>query len=300
MAHDLSESKHAEHEKHQVEIQLRHAQKLESIGQLAAGIAHEINTPTQFIGDNARFLKDAFDDLSKLLGRFRQLHREAADKGFSNELAGEIARMSSKIDLDYLLEEIPKAVDQTMSGVERVSKIVCAMKEFSHPGTGNMTAIDLNHAIESTATVCRNEWKYVAELLTDFDPNLPPVHCLPGELNQVILNLLVNAAHAIAELKNDGENVKGTINVSTRRTKTGVEIRVRDSGAGIPLDARDRIFEPFFTTKPVGKGTGQGLAIARSVIVDKHGGTIGFETEIGKGTTFVIQLPTTENDGGRR
>jgi signal transduction histidine kinase len=178
-----------------------------------------------------------------------------------------------------------------------VAKIVQAMKDFSHPGTETKVPFDLNRAIESTLTVCRNEWKYVAELETDFDPSLPPVSCLPGEFNQVILNIVVNAAHAIAD-KTEGKS-KGVISISTRSQDDKVEIRIRDSGTGIPEKARGRIFDPFFTTKEVGKGTGQGLAIARSVIVDKHQGEIFFETEVGQGTTFVLRLPLVESKNGQ-
>ena len=168
------------------------------------------------------------------------------------------------------------------------------MKDFSHPGTNEKTSMDLNRSIESTLTVCRNEWKYVADLVTEFDPALPPVNCLPGEFNQVILNLIVNAAHAIADVVGDG-GTKGAITVSTRLDGEWVEIRIRDSGTGIPEHARAKVFDPFFTTKGVGKGTGQGLAIAHNVIVEKHGGTIQFETELGKGTTFIIRLPLAAN-----
>ena len=165
------------------------------------------------------------------------------------------------------------------------------MKEFSHPGTKEKIAVDLAKTIQSTITVASNEWKYVAELVTEFDPALPQVSCLPGEFNQVVLNLIVNAAHAIADVVGEAGNGKGTITVSTRRDGEWAEIRIRDSGTGIPEHARAKIFDPFFTTKGVGKGTGQGLAIAHSVIVEKHGGTIHFETETGKGTTFVIRIP---------
>ena len=165
------------------------------------------------------------------------------------------------------------------------------MKDFSHPGSEDKTPLDLNRAIESTITVARNEWKYIADLETDFDPALPPVPCLPGEFNQAVLNLIVNAAHAIAAKFGDGAGGKGLITVKTRRDGDWADLRICDSGTGIPEAARGRIFEPFFTTKEVGKGTGQGLAIARSVVVDKHGGTIAFETESGKGTTFIVRLP---------
>jgi PAS domain S-box-containing protein len=278
-----------------MESQLAQAQKLESIGQLAAGIAHEINTPTQYVGDNTRFLQDAFQDLSRLLERYAEVPEALKAGASAEELRAMMQAAAEEADLEYLAEEIPKAVQQSLEGVERVSKIVRAMKEFSHPGTEEKTAIDINNAIESTITVARNEWKYVADLVTDLDRNLPLVPCLPGEFNQVILNLIINAAHAIADVVGRDSGERGTITVSTRYLGDATEIRLADSGGGIPEAIRARIFDPFFTTKEVGKGTGQGLAIARSVIVDKHGGTITFETELGKGTTFVIRLPIAGN-----
>ncbi len=274
-----------------LEDQLRQAQKLEAVGQLAAGIAHEINTPTQYIGDNVRFLKDAFADLENLLGRYRRLLAAAKGNGPPGDAMREIVADIERTDDAYLLEEIPKAIDQTIEGVSRVSTLVSAMKEFSHPGTKEKITLDLNHAIESTITVARNEWKYLADLETDFDRALPMVQCQPGEFNQVILNLIVNAAHAIAEVVGKSGTEKGKIRIQTRNYEKYAEIRIEDSGAGIPEKVRSRIFDPFFTTKEIGKGTGQGLAIARSVVVDKHNGTIHFETEVGKGTTFVIRLP---------
>jgi signal transduction histidine kinase len=177
-----------------------------------------------------------------------------------------------------------------------VAKIVQAMKDFSHPGNETKMPIDLNRSIESTLTVCRNEWKYVADLQTDFDPSLPLVSCLPGEFNQAILNIVVNASHAIADKV--GDKGKGIIGVSTRRQGDKVEIRISDTGTGIPNAVRGRIFDPFFTTKEVGKGSGQGLAISRSIVVDKHQGEIFFETETGQGTTFVIRLPQGEKKNG--
>ena len=290
---DVTERKLAEQERQQMEIQLRHAQKLESIGQLAAGIAHEINTPTQYIGDNTRFVQDSFRDLNQLLGVNARLLQAVKQGAVNPELIAEVEAAAKAADVEYLSVEIPKAIEESLQGVNRVSKIVRAMKEFSHPGTGVKTSIDLNHAIESTLTVCASEWKYVAEVVTEFDASLPPVPCLPGEFNQVILNIVVNASHAIADVAPKGG--KGKITLSTRRVDEWAEIRIRDTGGGIPENIRDRIFDPFFTTKPVGKGTGQGLAIARSVIVDKHGGTLAFETEISSGTTFIIRLPLTDH-----
>jgi PAS domain S-box-containing protein len=278
-------------ERRALEGQLRQAQKLESVGQLAAGIAHEINTPTQYIGDNVRFLKDAFEDLRRLLGSYERLLVWAKGHDPSCEAVQEVTATVESADTGYLLEEIPKAIEQMHEGVTRVSKLVSAMKEFSHPGTKEKTPLDLNHAIESTITVARNEWKYVADLETEFDPSLPLISCLPGEFNQVILNLIVNAAHAIADVVAKGGPGKGKIKVQTRNCQESVEIRIQDTGSGIPEKVQARVFDPFFTTKEIGKGTGQGLAIAHSVVVDKHHGRIHFETEEGKGTTFVIRLP---------
>jgi len=270
---------------------LQQSQKLESIGQLAAGIAHEINTPTQYIGDNVRFLKDAFGELSSLLEKYDRLLEAAKGNALFGETVKEISGAAEHTDVDYLLEEIPKSIEQTLEGVARVAKLVGAMKDFSHPGTKDKILLDLNRAIESTITVARNEWKYVADMETDYDSSLPGVLCLPGEFNQVILILIVNAAHAIADVVGDGNSAKGKIKVQTRNCPGWCEIRIQDTGTGIPEKARARIFDPFFTTKEIGKGSGQGLAIARSVVVNKHGGTIHFETEEGKGTTFIVRLP---------
>jgi PAS domain S-box-containing protein len=271
--------------------QLFQAQKLESIGQLAAGIAHEINTPTQYIGDNVRFLKDSFQDVMSLLGSYEKLLVAATANTLTSEIVLEVTAAVERADADYLALEIPKAIDQTLEGITCVSTLVSAMKEFSHPGTKEKTPLDLNRAIESTITVARNEWKYAADLETDLDPLLPMVSCHPGEFNQVILNLIVNAAHAIGDVSANGGPERGTIKVRTRNRPGYVEIRIQDTGGGIPENVQARVFDPFFTTKEIGKGTGQGLAIARSVVVDKHGGSIDFETEAGTGTTFVIRLP---------
>jgi signal transduction histidine kinase len=182
-----------------------------------------------------------------------------------------------------------------------VARIALAIEEFSHPSSNEKMMTDLNKAIENTTTVSGNEWKYVAELETDLDPALPPIMCLPGEMNQVFLNLIVNAAHAIGDKVCDNGD-KGTITVSTRRDGAMAEIRVRDTGTGIPEAAREQVFDPFFTTKEVGRGTGQGLTISYDIITHKHDGRIFFETETGVGTTFVIQLPISspEEAGNQR
>lgn len=278
-------------ERRRLERQLLQAQKMESVGQLAAGIAHEINTPTQFVGDNARFLEDAFQDLRPLLNNCNELCSAKFNEGTSNQALKDLKTMAVSADLDYLLEEIPLAISQSLEGVERVAKIVRSMKDFSHPGNETKQAVDLNRTLESTLTVCRNEWKYVADTVIDFDAELPPVNCLQGECNQVFLNLIMNAAHAIGDTLAATSKQKGTITVATRREEDWAEVRIGDTGTGIPERSRSRVFDPFFTTKEVGRGTGQGLAIAHSVITEKHKGTISFETEIGKGTTFIVRLP---------
>ncbi|MEO5864398.1 MAG: PAS domain S-box protein [Nitrospiraceae bacterium] len=283
MGEDISDRLVLEHE-------LVEAQKLESIGHLAAGIAHEINTPTQFVGDNVRFLSDSFSDIGRLLEQYQRL-LEAAKTGVCPEALIETCEAANRgADLEYLLAEIPKAIEQSMEGIDRVATIVRAMKEFAHPGSKEKAAVNLNKAIESTVTVARNEWKYVADLHTNLDPSLPSVPCLVGEFNQVVLNMIINASHAIADAVK-GTGGKGTITICTSRVGDFVEVRIADTGMGIPESIRHKIFDPFFTTKEVGQGTGQGLAIARSVIVSKHGGTIAVDSEVGKGTTFLIRLP---------
>ena len=258
-----------------VENRLSQAQRLESIGQLAAGIAHEINTPIQYIGDNTLFLQSSFQELISFMQKYG---------GFAPDSKGDE-------EVQFLVEEIPTAIQECLEGIHRVSEIVQAMKEFSHPGVKERTHLDINHALQNTLAVTRNEWKYSAQIETDFDPNLPEVLCLPGEINQVFLNIIVNAAQAIQTLPNQLEGEKGTIKLSTRRVSGMVEVRISDTGPGIPEEIQPRIFEPFFTTKEVGKGTGQGLALAYDVIERKHEGSISFDTRPGYGTTFIIRLP---------
>ncbi len=278
-------------ERKTLESELLQAQKLESIGQLAAGIAHEINTPVQYIGDNTQFVKDAFDDLNEVIDKFKELFNAAKQGKVNNELLEQMDTVLEDADLEFLGNEVPEAISQTLEGVERVSKIVKSMKEFSHPGGEERVMTDINHAIENTVIVAKNEWKYVSDLITDFDDALPMIPCNPGEINQVILNMIINASHTIAEVLGVHPEGKGKITITTKDKGEFVEIRIQDTGAGIPKKVADKIFDPFFTTKEVGKGTGQGLAISRSVIVDKHKGKIYFETTIGEGTEFIINLP---------
>jgi PAS domain S-box-containing protein len=285
ISHNITARKNTEKERRELELQLQLSHKLESIGMLAAGIAHEINTPTQFITDNTRFLQTAFKQLADALARFRALSATAPD------LAASAAAIEAETELDYHLAEIPRTLEQTLDGLGRVARIVGSLKEFSHPQTLEREPADLNRAIETTIAVARHEWKYVADVVTELDPALPPVCCVLDEFNQVILNLIINACHAISDaLKVSGAD-KGVITLRTRHDDTSAWIEISDTGAGIAPEIRDRIFELFFTTKRAGKGTGQGLALVRTIIVQHHGGTIDFTTEVGRGTTFRIQLP---------
>ena len=273
-------------ERERVEAELRLAQRLEAIGHLAAGMAHEINTPIQYIGDNGKFLEDAFRDLMK----FVRPAGSPADALAPGSGSLPVTPQADDSVLNYLTNEVPRAITQLLQGVDEVARIVRAMREFSHPGRIEKLPVDINQGIENTVLVSKSEWKYVSEVITKLDPDLPPVPFVAGEFNQVILNLIVNAAHAIADVVGDSGQ-KGRIQITTRRNNATAEIRVSDSGTGIPESIRAKIFDPFFTTKPVGKGTGQGLAIAHAVVVQKHGGSIQVESEPGRGTTFVIQLP---------
>jgi PAS domain S-box-containing protein len=284
-------------EQKEIEAQLAHTNKLESIGQLAAGVAHEINTPTQYVGDNLHFLDQSLGDLFPLLAQARELAGAVATGTSSADDGTAYLAADDAAEVDYLAEDLPQAVTQSLSGIERVTRIVAAMKEFTHPGEDALTPVDLNRAVESSIAVSTNEWKYVADVVTDLADDLPLVPGIAGELSQVFVNLIVNGAHAVAEAQEthgDGlpaGDQKGTITVSTRAVGDHAEVRIADSGTGIPEDIRDRVFDHFFTTKDVGRGTGQGLSLAHGVVATKHGGTIDFETELGVGTTFIIRLP---------
>ena len=280
-------------EKIVMERELRQAQKLEAIGQLAAGIAHEINSPMQFIGDNIRFTLDCFEDLLTLIAGYDKVCEK---NGTLHESLHKIDDLKKDADLEFIREEIPQTIKQSLDGVERVSKIVKAMREFSHPGTAEKIDTDINHCIENTITVSRNEWKYDADVVTDLDCSIPLVPCLPGELNQVFLNIIVNAAHAISQRVAGGRLERGEIVVRTKEADGSVVITVSDNGGGIPYDIQHRVFDPFFTTKEIGKGTGQGLTIARGIVVEKHSGHLSFMSEEGRGTTFTIKLPL-NNEG---
>ena len=282
---DITEQKH-------LETQLLHTQKLEAVGQLASGIAHEINSPAQYAKDNIGFMKECFGDIMPLLKSQSELLELARNRRLTEAEIAKIDEVRERSDLEFVLSELPDAIDQGLDGIERISNIVQAMKGFTHPGGEDPESCDLNKLIEDTVVIARNEWKYVAEMDLELDASLPFISCFPGELGQVILNLVVNAAHAIDEDR-AVEGELGRIGVSTRffEEETCVEIRISDSGPGVPDTLKHRIFEPFFTTKVVGKGTGQGLAIAHSVIVDKHKGSLSLDDNTGVGATFVIRLP---------
>lgn len=288
--HDITERKN-------MEVQLRQSQKLEAIGQLAAGIAHEINTPAQFVGDNARFLRDAFGELLPLLRKYQALRDSAAQGGLTTALAQELKETEEVLDLPFLVEEIPKALRQSLEGLEQVASIVRSMKEFAHAGSQGSTEVDINQAIETTVTIARNEWKQVAEMVLDLASGLPRIRCSLSDLNQVLLNMVVNAAQAVAEAVASRPGHKGTIGIATRCLASVLELRISDTGAGIRPEHQAHIFEPFFTTKSVGKGSGMGLSICHAIVVERHHGTISVESEVGRGTTFCIRLPRSDAAG---
>ncbi len=291
--HDIIERlKSSEKEKEKMHAELLHAQKLEAVGQLAAGIAHEINTPAQYVGSNIDFFEDAFGDIQDLVKEFKRLFHEANENRIEPDTLSEVEAALDKTDWDYLEPELFEAIDQSKEGIKRITTIVRAMKEFSHPGSRSLEPGDLNRLIETTVTVAKNEWKYVADVKLCFDKALPPVPCYSDQLGQVILNIIINASHAIADkLGENPEGRKGIIAISTYADGKWAVIKIEDTGTGIPDDIIDKIFEPFFTTKDVGKGTGQGLAIAFDVVTAKHNGRIDVSSRPGEGTTFTIRLP---------
>ena len=265
---DITERKVAEQ-------RLAAGEHLESIGRLAAGVAHEINTPIQYLNDSVYFIRDAMQDL---LAHNAKLIAMLPEPPEPDE------------DIEDLKTDLPPALDRVVEGLARIAEIVRSMKEFSHVDQREMARVDLNRAINSTLVIARTEYKYCADLETEF-ADLPLVTCHGGQINQVVLNLVVNAAHAIADKnKAQGSTEKGLITVKTRIEDGFAVISIGDTGGGIPEAIRKRIFEPFFTTKEVGRGTGQGLSIAHNV-VNAHGGKFDFVTEMGKGTTFYVFLP---------
>ena len=272
----------------QLETQLRHAQKMESVGQLAAGVAHEINTPIQFVGDNLRFLGNSFEGVERLLHILDKVNQDSVGHQLLNEALEQKRLLEQDMDLDFARKEIPEAIQQSIVGIERVATIVQGMKEFSHPGNASPTAVDINGALKSTISVSRNEWKYVADIRTDFDESLPIISGYPGDLNQAFLNIIVNAAHAIEACTNID---RGEIVISTSTQHDCVVVEIADNGCGITEKDLQKVFEPFYTTKEVGKGTGQGLSVVHSVIVDKHNGKIEVDSTLGQGTVLMVRLP---------
>ncbi|HST84404.1 MAG TPA: ATP-binding protein [Kineosporiaceae bacterium] len=267
-----------------LEIELRHAQKLESVGQLAAGIAHEINTPLQFIGDNVRFLTDAFADIATLMPG-----AHVDDAGRTDGSAGHPS-VTKDLDLAFLIEEIPQALAETLEGTQRVQTIVRAMKAFGHPGGEHKAPADINEAVANTVVVAGSEIKHVADVELLLAEDLPPTWCMLGDINQVLLILIVNAAQAIGEA-HAGTSDRGLITIRSSSDGEFLTIDVQDTGIGIAPEITDRVFDQFFTTKPVGQGTGQGLSLAHTLIYDRHGGTITFATVAGAGTTFTVRIP---------
>jgi signal transduction histidine kinase len=272
---------------------------IQNFGRLSAGIAHEINTPIQFIGDNMRFLSDSFEQVIDLLGMYKQISESIAQDDMSAESRQDAIEKAGAVeaeaDLDFLTEEIPRAIEQSLDGIKRVLTIVSAMRDFSHIDERRMGPADLNKALESTIVLLRNEIKYIADVKTDLDKNLPMIYCCADDMNQVFLNLLINAAHSIAAAAESDDSGRGLITVSSRQHGKDVLISISDTGTGIGPQIQDKVFDPFFTTNQTGKGTGQGLTLARSIVVDKHGGSLEFETEIDVGTTFTVRLPIEGN-----
>jgi signal transduction histidine kinase len=272
-----------------METDLRQAQKLESVGRLAAGVAHEINTPVQFVSDSLHFVRDAMKDLSTVLDKYQVLQQAVVAGEPCVEASSDVSDTVTSVDLDYLRENVPPALERALDGLSRVTTIVRSLKEFAHPDQKEMMAVDLNQSIMTTLAIARNEYKYLATVDTELG-SLPPVMCHGGDVNQVILNLIVNAAHAIEDVvRRTGQ--RGIITISSKQTGEDILVEIGDTGGGIPPAIQDKVFEPFFTTKPIGRGSGQGLAIARAAIVGKHGGTLSFQSQPGAGTVFRIRLP---------
>ena len=266
-------------ERERMQDELRIAHKLEAVGQLAAGIAHEINTPIQFVADSVSFIGEAFADLRGMVQRYRQALHTAAPR----------SAIDDGTELAYLEHQVPAAVERALTGLDRIANLVKAMKEFGQPSQHDKTPGDVNHAVATTLTVASSAYKDVADVELELG-DIPAVPCHISEISQVFLQLMVNAAHAIADAHTPP--ARGAIRIRTWCEPGAVLISVADNGTGIAEDIRDRIFDPFFTTKPVGGGIGQGLAIARSIIVDRHAGALTFETTPGRGTTFLVRLPS--------
>ncbi|WP_306149374.1 MULTISPECIES: sensor histidine kinase [unclassified Roseibium] len=275
-------------EKQMLERTLNQAQKMEALGTLASGVAHEINTPIQYVGDNVKFLKEFYDSMTGLLAAYEPLKSAVEKQGLFPELTKTIAERYEAEDIEFTIEETPVAIEQSLHGLEQVASIVSAIREFSHPGDAELKQVDINSIIETTVSVSRNSWKHNAELNLDLADNLPEIIGHPGDLHQVFINLLGNAADAIEEKE---LSKLGQLHIRTTRTEKWVEVTVADNGVGIDEATMERVFDPFFTTKAPGKGTGQGLAIVYKIVQVKHGGQIRIDSKPGKGTTFTLKFP---------
>ncbi len=286
---DVTSAKEDEQERRRMELELRLSQKLEAVGQLAAGIAHEINTPVQFVGDTIRFLDDAFSDLSGLVEAYAEVRDIVAARGEEPEALARLQAAERDADLEYLRERVPAAFTRARDGIDRVATIVRAIRDFAHPPTTVKGPVDVNQAIANTLIVAANEYKYVADVDCDFG-ELPPVVANAGDLNQVFLNLVVNAAQAIEDVVADNGS-RGRIRITTSVEGERVVVSIADTGGGIPPEVAGRVFDPFFTTKEVGRGTGQGLAISHTIVNERHGGSLTFSSRAGEGTTFLVRLP---------
>lgn len=283
-----------------MEAQLGHLQKMEALGEMAAGIAHEINTPIQYVGDNIQFLRSAVDDVFRLLSACSAACEAGRNALISDAELSAIEALRKEIDWDFLREEIPLALEQALEGRDRVAAIVRAMKEFAHPGDEELTPPDVNRAIENTLAVSRGEWKHVAEIELNLSDDLPPVPCFPGSFNQVLLNLVVNASHAIDDSREARGGALGCISISSALNGDQAEIVIGDNGCGIPPENLSRIFDPFFTTKDVGRGTGQGLALTHALIVERMKGQIEVDSRLGQGTRFILRLPLDDSTDGTK
>ncbi len=288
---DISQQKQAEKERQELEQDLQSSSRLKAIGTLAAGIAHEINTPIQYIGDNVRFLEEATEDLMVLLVHYDELVMALEKQKLVPAELESVRQKAEEIDLEFLREEIPIALTQSFSGLEDVTRIVLAMKTFSHQGEGKVSTYDLNQGINNTLAVSHNRWKLAADVKLDLDGTLPELRCYTGEINQVILNLVVNAADAIIDLIGENATEKGVISIQTYQENGFACLEIADSGIGMTDEVKNKVFDPFFTTKDVGKGTGQGLSLTQRIITERHNGTIEVESAYGKGTTFRVRLP---------
>jgi PAS domain S-box-containing protein len=275
-------------ERKRTHVELLAGRHMALLGTLAAGIAHEINTPVQFVGDSIHFLRDTAKDLLDLLDKIQRLHREALAGMPIGEMVSAAAKAEEEADLSYVRQNMPQAFETSIGGLNQVATIVRSLKDFAHPSDKEMAPTDLNRAVQNSLTIATNEYKYVATLKMDLG-DLPPVTCHANEIGQAVLNITVNAAHAIGDVVK-GTDRRGLITVRTWRDGDSAMISIHDTGGGIPEEIRTRIFDPFFTTKEVGKGTGQGLAIAWSVVKERHMGQLTFETKMGEGTTFFIRL----------